>query len=89
MHEELARICEKDQADRKGDLPFNQPLIYAWKEQDVPQLEAIELESQPAILIRSPVASAIQLFTRLGDVYYLIVGQIALDDLLRIATSIF
>jgi hypothetical protein len=67
----------------------HQPLIYAWKEQAVPQLEAIELESQPAILIRGPVASSIQLFTRLGDVYYLIVGQVALDDLLRLATSIF
>ncbi len=65
-----------------------QPLVYAWREQDAPQLEAIELDGQPAILIKGPAAAATQVFTRLGDTYYLIVGQVGLDDLLKMTTSI-
>ncbi len=65
-----------------------QPLSYAWREQDVPQLEAIQLGDQPAILIRSPDASFTQLFLRLGDAYYVVDGQVALTELLQIATSI-
>jgi hypothetical protein len=63
-------------------------LSYAWREQEVPQLEAIQLGDQPAILIRISDASFTQLFMRLGDAYYMVGGQVALEELLQIATSI-
>ncbi len=65
-----------------------QPLIYAWREQEVPQLEAIQLGEQPAILIRSSSPAFTQLFLRLGEAYYVVGGQVALNELLQVATSI-
>src|SRR5215467_2009748 len=50
------------------------PLIYAWSEQEVPQLEAIQLGEQPAILIRSSSPAFTQLFLRVGEAYYVVGG---------------
>ena len=63
-------------------------LSYACKEQEVPQLEAIQLGDQPAILIRSAEPSLMQLFLRVGEGYYMVGGQVALNELLQLATSI-
>jgi hypothetical protein len=63
-------------------------LSYAWREQEVPQLEAIQLGEQPAILIRSSSPEFTQLFLRVGEVYYVVGGQVALNELLQVATSI-
>ena len=63
-------------------------LSYACREQEVPQLEAIQLGDQPAILLRSADASYAQLFLRVGDAYYLVGGQVPLDVLMQLATSI-
>jgi hypothetical protein len=63
-------------------------LSSACREEEVPQLEAIQLDDQPAILIRSADASFTQLFMRVGDAYYLVVGQVPLNELLQLATSI-
>ena len=63
-------------------------LSYACKEQEVPQLEAIQLGDEPAIVIRSADTSFTQLFLRIGETYYLVGGQVTLDELLHIATSI-
>ncbi len=65
-----------------------QPLSYAWREQEVPQFEAIQLGHQPAILIRCSNPSFTQLFLQLGDAYYVVDGQVALNELLQLATSI-
>ena len=63
-------------------------LSYACREEEVPQLEAIQLGEQTAILLRSADASFTQLFMRSGDAYYVVGGQVALNELLQIATSI-
>src|SRR5260370_670970 len=63
-------------------------LSYACREEEVPQLEAIQLGDRPAILLRSADASFTQLFMRSGDAYYMVGGQVALNELLQIATSI-
>ena len=63
-------------------------LSYACKEQEVPQLEAIQLGDEPAIVIRSADTSFTQLFLRIGEAYYLVGGQMTLDELMQIATSI-
>lgn len=63
-------------------------LSYAWREPEVPQLEAIQLGEQPAILIRSSFPAFTQLFLRLGEAHYLVDGQVALNELLPLATSI-
>jgi len=65
-----------------------QPLSYAWREQEVPQLEAIQLGDQPAILIKSLYPAFTQLFLRLGEAYYVVSGQVSLNELLQVATSI-
>jgi hypothetical protein len=65
-----------------------QPLIYVWKEQEVPQLEAIQLGDQAAILIKSSHPAFTQLFLRIEDISYLVGGQVALNELLQLATSI-
>src|SRR6266516_7138612 len=61
-----------------------QPLIYAWSEQEVPQLEAIQLGEQPAILIRSSSPAFTQLFLQLGEACYVVGGQVALDELVQL-----
>jgi hypothetical protein len=63
-------------------------LSYACSEQEVPQLEAIQLDDQPAILIRKPDAAFTELFLRIGDTFYLVGGQVALNELLQVATSV-
>jgi hypothetical protein len=63
-------------------------LSYACREEEVPQLEAIQLGEQTAILLRSADASFTQLFMRSGDSYYVVGGQVALNKLLQIANSI-
>jgi hypothetical protein len=63
-------------------------LSYACREQEAPQLEAIQLGDQPAIVIRSANASFTQLFLQIGEAYYLVGGQVALNELLAIAVSI-
>jgi hypothetical protein len=63
-------------------------LSYACREEEVPQLEAIQVGDQPAILLRSADASFTQLFMRLGDAYYVVGGPVALNELLRIAPGI-
>jgi hypothetical protein len=63
-------------------------LSYAWREQEVPQLEPIQLDEQPAILIRSSSPAFTQLFLRLGEAFYMVGGQVALNELLQVATSI-
>jgi hypothetical protein len=63
-------------------------LSYACKEQEIPQLEAIQLGDQPAILIRNVDISFTELFLQVGDTYYLVGGQVALNKLLQLATSI-
>jgi hypothetical protein len=63
-------------------------LSYAWREPEVPQLEAIQLGEQPAILIKSSYPALTQLFLRLGEAHYLVDGQVALNELLPLATSI-
>jgi hypothetical protein len=63
-------------------------LSYACREEEVPQLEAIQLGDQPAILLRSVDASFTQLFMRSGDAYYVVGGPVPLNELLQIATSI-
>jgi hypothetical protein len=63
-------------------------LSYACREGEVPQLEAIQLGHQTAILFRSADASFTQLFMRSGDAYYVVGGQVALNELLQLATSI-
>lgn len=63
-------------------------LSYACREEEVPQLEAIQIDDQSAILIRNTDASSMQLFMRIGDAYYMVVGQVPLNDLLQLATSI-
>ncbi len=63
-------------------------LSYACREEEVPQLEAIQLGEQTAILLRSVDASFTQLFMRSGDAFYVVGGQVALNELLQIATSI-
>jgi hypothetical protein len=63
-------------------------LSYAWREQEVPLLETIQLGEQPAILIRSSFPAFTQLFLRLGGDYYVVDGQVALGELLQVATSI-
>jgi hypothetical protein len=65
-----------------------QPLIYTWKEQEVPQLEAIQLGEQPAILIKSSHPAFTQLFLQIEDAYYVVGRQVALNELLQLATSI-
>jgi hypothetical protein len=65
-----------------------QPLIYTLKEQEVPQLEAIQPGGQPAILIKSSHPAFTQLFLQIEDAYYLVGGQVALNELLQLATSI-
>ncbi len=64
-------------------------LYHVWKEQEqeMPQLEAIQLGEQQAILIKSSPAFA-QLFLQVGDAYYIVGGQVTRDELLRLATSI-
>jgi len=62
--------------------------MYAWSEQEVPQLEAIQRGGQPAILIRSSSPAFTQLFLRVGEAYYVAGGQVALDELVQLATSI-
>ncbi len=64
------------------------PLIYVWSEQELPQLEAIRLGEQPAIFIRSSSPAFTQLFLRVGEAYYVVGGQVALNELVRLATSI-
>jgi hypothetical protein len=78
MNKELQALYEQDQAE----------LSFACREQEVPLLEAIQVGDQPAILLRSADAPIMQLFLRIGDAYYLVGGQVALDVLLRLATSI-
>ena len=63
-------------------------LSYAWREQEVPQLEPIQLDEQPAILIRCSSPAFTQLFLRLGEAYYMVGGKVALNELLQVATSI-
>jgi hypothetical protein len=63
-------------------------LSYAWSEEEVPQLEAVQVGEQPAILIRSSYPAFTHLFVRLGDGYYIVDGRVALDELLQVATSI-
>jgi hypothetical protein len=64
-------------------------LSYACREEEeVPQLEAIQLGEQTAILRRGADASFMQLFMRSGDAYYVVGGQVALNELLQIANSI-
>ena len=63
-------------------------LSYACREEEVPQLEAIKLGEQTAILLRGADASFMQLFMQSGDAYYVVGGQVALNELLQIATSI-
>jgi hypothetical protein len=64
-------------------------LSYVWneQEQEMPQLEAIQLGDQPAILIKSSPAFT-QLFLQIGDAYYIVGGQVTRDELLPLATSI-
>jgi hypothetical protein len=64
------------------------PLMYAWGEQEVPQLEAIQLGEQPAVLIRSSSPAFTQLFLQLGEAYYVVEGQVALDELVQLAAII-
>jgi hypothetical protein len=63
-------------------------LGYACREEEVPQLEAIQLGDQTAILLRGADVSFTQLFMRSGDAYYVVGGQVALNELLQLATSI-
>ncbi|MFL5695887.1 MAG: hypothetical protein ACJ797_02140 [Ktedonobacteraceae bacterium] len=63
-------------------------LSYACREQEVPQLEAIQLGDRSAICIRSAEPSLTQLFLRVGEGYYVVGGQVALNELLQLATSI-
>ena len=58
------------------------------REEEVPQLEAIQLGDQTAILLRSADALFTQLFMRSGDAYYVVGGHMALNELLQMATSI-
>jgi hypothetical protein len=69
--------------------PVPQPeLRYVWNEEEVPQLEAIQLGDQSAILIRSAEPSLMQLFLRVGEGYYVVGGPVTLNELLQLATSI-
>jgi hypothetical protein len=63
-------------------------LSYTSREQDIPQLEAIQLGDQPAILIKKAGAAFVELFLRGGDSYYLVGGQVTPEELLRLASSV-
>jgi hypothetical protein len=63
-------------------------LSYACREQELPQLEAIQLGDQPAILMRRADAAFTELFLRIGDSYYLVSGQLPYNELLQLATSV-
>jgi hypothetical protein len=63
-------------------------LSYACREHEVPQLEAIQLGDQPAIVIRKADAAFTELFLRVGDTYYLVGGQVPYNQLMQLATSV-
>ena len=63
-------------------------LTYACKESEVPQLEAVQLDDQPAILLKRVDAPYMGLFLKAGDAFYLVGGQVTFDELLLLATAI-
>jgi hypothetical protein len=63
-------------------------LRYAWREREIPRLEAVQLGEQPAILISSSYPAFTQLFLQVGKACYLVGGKAPLKELLQLATSI-